>query len=65
MNKKIDFILGMLFASATIIFIILFLTNDMFFKGYSFPPICSNPDYEYQTDGYQQKGPIVGCKVFT
>ena len=32
MRKKIDFILGMLFAAATIIFIILFLTNDVFFN---------------------------------
>ncbi len=31
MNKKTDFTLGMLFAVATIIFIILFLSNDMFF----------------------------------
>jgi hypothetical protein len=32
MIKKTDFIIGMLFAVATIIFIILFLTNDMFFN---------------------------------
>ncbi|HHW30114.1 MAG TPA: hypothetical protein GXX20_00320 [Clostridiaceae bacterium] len=32
MNKKVDFILGMLFAAATIIFIVIFLTNDMFFN---------------------------------
>lgn len=32
MKKKIDFMLGMLFAFATIIFIILFLTNDAFFN---------------------------------
>jgi hypothetical protein len=31
MKKKIDFILGMLFAVATIIFIVLFLTNDSIF----------------------------------
>jgi len=32
MNKKTDFILGMIFAFATIIFIVLFLTNDAFFN---------------------------------
>ena len=32
MNKKADFIIGMLFAVATIVFIVLFLTNDMFFN---------------------------------
>jgi len=32
MKKKIDFILGMIFAVATIIFIVIFLTNDMFFN---------------------------------
>lgn len=32
MNKKTDFILGMLFAVASIIFIVLFLTNDIFFN---------------------------------
>jgi len=32
MNKKTDFIIGMLFAIATIIFIVLFLTNDTFFN---------------------------------
>ena len=32
MNKKKDFIIGMLFAAATIIFIVLFLTNDTFFN---------------------------------
>lgn len=32
MNKKTDFILGMIFAVATIIFIVLFLSNDMFFN---------------------------------
>jgi len=31
MNKKTDFIIGMLFGAATIALIILFLTNDMFF----------------------------------
>lgn len=31
MKKKKDFILGMLFAVATIIFIVLFLSNDRFF----------------------------------
>ncbi len=30
--KKLDFILGMLFVVATIIFIVLFLTNDTFFN---------------------------------
>ena len=30
MKKKVDFILGMVFALATIIFIVLFLTNDTF-----------------------------------
>jgi hypothetical protein len=30
-NKKMDFVLGILFAAATIIFIALFLTNDLFF----------------------------------
>jgi hypothetical protein len=32
MKKKTDFILGMLFAVATLIFIILFMTNDVFFN---------------------------------
>lgn len=32
MNKKTDFIIGMIFAIATIIFIVLFLTNDTFFN---------------------------------
>ena len=32
MNKKTDFMLGMLFAVATIIFIVLFLSNDTFFE---------------------------------
>jgi len=32
MNKQVDFIIGMLFAVATLIFIVLFLTNDMFFN---------------------------------
>ncbi len=31
MKKKIDFIIGMLFAVATIVFIAIFLTNDVFF----------------------------------
>lgn len=32
MNKKMDFILGMLFAVATLAFIVFFLTNDIFFN---------------------------------
>jgi len=32
MKKKLDFIIGMLFALATVIFIVLFLTNDAFFN---------------------------------
>ena len=32
MAKKMDYILGMVFAVATVIFIILFLTDDIFFK---------------------------------
>ncbi|WMM25241.1 hypothetical protein RBU61_00860 [Tissierella sp. MB52-C2] len=32
MSKKLDFMLGMLFAVATVVFIILFLSNDMFFN---------------------------------
>lgn len=32
MTKKMDFILGTLFAVATVVFVILFLTNDMFFN---------------------------------
>jgi len=32
MKKKTDFALGMLFAVATIIFIVLFLSNDLFFN---------------------------------
>ena len=32
MNKKTDFTLGILFAIATLIFIILFLSNDTFFN---------------------------------
>lgn len=31
MKKKIDFILGMLFSAATIVFIVLFLTDETFF----------------------------------
>lgn len=32
MSKKTDFIIGMFFAIATIVFIILFLSNDIFFN---------------------------------
>ncbi|MFA5635411.1 MAG: hypothetical protein WC977_05840 [Anaerovoracaceae bacterium] len=32
MNKKVDFVLGMLFAVATIVFIVVFLSNDTFFN---------------------------------
>src|SRR5690554_276842 len=32
MNKKVDFVLGMLFAVATTIFLVLFLSNDVFFN---------------------------------
>ncbi|HEY8362606.1 MAG TPA: hypothetical protein VIK77_06930 [Tissierellaceae bacterium] len=32
MKKRTDFIIGMIFAAATIIFLILFLTNDNFFN---------------------------------
>lgn len=32
MSKKIDFILGVVFAVATVIFIVVFLTNDIFFN---------------------------------
>jgi len=32
MSKKIDFIIGMVFAVATVIFIALFLSNDIFFN---------------------------------
>ncbi len=32
MSKKIDFVIGMVFAIATIIFILLFITNDAFFN---------------------------------
>jgi len=32
MKRKTDFILGMVFAAATVIFIIVFLTNDAFFE---------------------------------
>lgn len=32
MSKKLDLILGMLFAAATVIFITVFLTNDIFFS---------------------------------
>lgn len=32
MNKKTDFILGILFALATILFIVLFFSNDVFFN---------------------------------
>ncbi|WP_027622194.1 hypothetical protein [Acetivibrio clariflavus] len=32
MNKKTDFIVGMIFAIATLILIVLFLTNDTFFN---------------------------------
>ncbi len=32
MSKKMDFIWGMIFATATVIFILVFLTNDLFFN---------------------------------
>ncbi|HHU48469.1 MAG: hypothetical protein ACOYEH_07775 [Caldicoprobacterales bacterium] len=32
MKKKADFIVGLFFAVATVIFIVLFMTNDFFFK---------------------------------
>lgn len=32
MSKRMDYILGILFAVATVIFIIIFLTNDIFFN---------------------------------
>lgn len=32
MTKKMDHILGMIFAAATVIFVVLFLTNDTFFS---------------------------------
>jgi hypothetical protein len=32
MKKKVDFMFGMFFAAATIVFVILFLTNDAFFE---------------------------------
>jgi len=32
MSKKMDYIVGILFAAATVIFVIAFLTNDMFFN---------------------------------
>lgn len=32
MNKKTDFTVGMLFAVATIVFIVIFMTNDAFFS---------------------------------
>lgn len=32
MTKKMDYILGVIFAAATVIFVILFLSNDMFFN---------------------------------
>ena len=32
MTKKIDVVLGIIFAAATVIFIIVFLTNDLFFN---------------------------------
>ncbi|WP_461612984.1 hypothetical protein [Clostridium sp. Marseille-QA1073] len=32
MPKKMDYIFGMIFAAATVIFVIVFLTNDMFFN---------------------------------
>jgi hypothetical protein len=32
MNKKTDFIIGMVFTMATILFIVLFMTNDAFFN---------------------------------
>lgn len=32
MKKKMDFVTGMIFAAATILFVVLFLTNDIFFK---------------------------------
>ncbi len=32
MKKKIDYLLGIVFAAATVIFVIVFLTNDIFFN---------------------------------
>lgn len=32
MNKKLDLLLGIIFAAATVLFIILFLSNDIFFN---------------------------------
>ncbi len=32
MTKKMDLMLGMLFAAATVIFVVVFLTNDIFFN---------------------------------
>lgn len=32
MTKKMDYVLGIIFAAATVIFVILFLTNDIFFN---------------------------------
>lgn len=32
MSKKMDYILGMVFAAATVIFVMFFLTNDVFFN---------------------------------
>jgi hypothetical protein len=32
MNKKIDFILGMIFAASTVVFLLFFLTNEPFFN---------------------------------
>jgi len=34
MKRKMDFIFGMLFAAATVVFIVLFLTNDTFLIGH-------------------------------
>ncbi len=32
MAKKMDYILGIIFAAATVVFVIAFLTDDMFFN---------------------------------
>jgi len=57
MKKKADFIIGMLFAVATIIFIIIFLTNDSFFN-WAFEKTPQYFKLVYQASVYNTNGCI-------
>jgi len=56
MKKKIDFMLGMLFSVATIVFIVLFLTNETFFNcaytGTSGRRFRKHPDTKPEVSGH-------------